>query len=90
MYTKPSSPNLLDLPIELLRRIIWEALLSEIEERKPRPFGIRSLPFDRPLLAVIPDVDTGGAEYDTWHEPRFWGMEPMTRRKYNFSGLLVE
>ncbi|KAF2008177.1 hypothetical protein P154DRAFT_568997 [Amniculicola lignicola CBS 123094] len=74
-----NSPHLLKLPFELREQIIYQALLAEIIDRSPYPFGTRSLPFERPLLSVFSDGELQYMEKKHWKCSAFWGKEPMTR-----------
>jgi hypothetical protein len=76
---RPTAMNILDFPLEILRQILYKALMCEIEERQPYPFGRRSLPYDRPLNPFFVLEELAILEQHVWLQPSFWGREPMTR-----------
>ncbi|KAF2800339.1 hypothetical protein K505DRAFT_228919 [Melanomma pulvis-pyrius CBS 109.77] len=71
--------HLLDLPLETLRQILFEALMCGIEARQPYPLGRKSLPFDRHLHPVFSREELATLEQRVWGCPSFWGKETMTR-----------
>lgn len=71
--------HLLDFPLEILRQILYDALMCEIEERQPYPFGRRSLPYDRPLNPFFVLEELAILEQLVWIQSSFWGREPMSR-----------
>ncbi|KAF2689397.1 hypothetical protein K458DRAFT_413677 [Lentithecium fluviatile CBS 122367] len=70
---------LVTIPLEILRQILLEALLCEIEARQPYPFGRRSLPHDRYLNPIPCREELALHEGRVWGQSSFWGREPSTR-----------
>lgn len=71
--------HLFNIPVEILRQILFEALMVEIEDRQPYPLGRASLPYDRLLHPIFSRDEMCKLEKQVWGQSSFWGREPMTR-----------
>ncbi|KAF2675823.1 hypothetical protein K458DRAFT_470125 [Lentithecium fluviatile CBS 122367] len=73
------TPHLLTLPAEIRHRILFDALISDIEGTEPHPMNHRTLPFDRHLNSTSRYWESHNMIERHYQGKTFYGKELMSR-----------